>query len=556
MTSTINAANQSGYTDRARLNAYTQSQNEFKELQQEQLVGEDSRMSSLYDPTNQTMADIFQWSHSDNNRWQAYQQEGPAGQQAAQYLEQMVDQRRTLANDYMRQFNDLALHLNSQHQQPGEPGPDLDAMLDNAAAGRSPVVNADGNRMAQADALLAYWHQNQGTITSLQNSYKDLQEFPKQVSEWLDQNQIERPIEVDLVVEKYRYAGFNGLAETSAELVNTSAMRLDGKEATGIKAVSFQGTVRKMDEYGVYSQTDDGMVKVILDQFQQSGVALGMTGMEAQVLMDQENRQAWGQYKQLHGPLADTFNSEFSSPLEPRFTLQDIVDNLRAERPAAQLQDGSTHPEADRIGAFVTTHSATLNAVVLQQQALQEMPKTLDEWLQVPGNRHKAQMEVYERHGVEPWKQNNPIAELELRLRKASSALRATAEGMAAANSLRSRLSDLLNEKTHTVPFTLQQLTDNFRWGRALGTMEDDSQHPQAAMIEQVFSGTAVKKQLITYLLSDVHKDDTTTSNTKQYNPKESQAELLSLLNQGQAVLDDSILSSLLMSGKNNTSGN
>ncbi len=555
MTSTINTANQSGYTDRARLNAYTQSRNEFKELQQEQLVGEDSRMSVLYDPTNQTMADIFQWSHSDNNRWQAYQQEGPAGQQAAQYLEQMVDQRRTLANNYMRQFNDLALHLNSQHQQPGEPGPDLDAMLDNAAAGRSPVVNADGNRMAQADALLAYWHQNQGTITSLQNSYKDLQEFPKQVSEWLDQNQIERPVEVDLVVEKYRYAGFNGLAETSAELVDTSAMRLDGEEATGIMAVSFQATTRKMDEYGVYSQTDDGMVKVILDQFQQSGVALGMTGMEAQLLMDQDSRQAWGQYKQLHGPLADTFNSEFSSPLEPRFTLQDIVDNLRADRPAAQLQDGSIHPEADRVGAFVTTHSATLNAVALQQQALQQMPKTLDEWLQVPGNRHKAQMEVYERHGVEPWKQNNPIAELELRLQKASSALRATAEGMAAANSLRSRLSNLLNDKTNTVPFTLQQLTDNFRWGRALGTMEDGSQHPQAAIIEQAFSGTAVKKQLITYLLSDVHKDDTTSS-TKQYNPKEAQAELLSLLNKGQAVLDDSILGSLLMSGKNNTSGN
>lgn len=556
MTSTINIDNQSGNSRLARLNAYSQSRDEFQELVQEQLVGEDSRMSVLYDPTNETMADIFQWSHADNNRWQAYQQEGPAGQEAAQYLEQMVDQRRALANDYMRKFNDLSTHLNNLHQQPGEAGPDLDAMLDNAAAGRSPVVNADGTRMAQADQLLAFWHQNQSAITSLQNSYQTLQAFPKQLSEWLDQNQIERPVAVDQVVEKYRYAGFNGLAETSAELVDTSAMRLDGGEATGVMAFSFQHAHghRKMDEYGVYSQTDDEMVEFTFEKLQQSGLAMGLAGMEAQVLMDKENRQAWGQYKQLHGPLADTFNSKFTTPLEPRFTLQDIIDNLRADRPAAQLQDGSPHPEADRIEAFATTHSATLNAVVQQQQKLEQMPKTLHEWLQIQGNRHKAKMEVYERHGIEPWKQDNPLAIMRSRLDKASSALGRSVEGTAAASALQSRLNNLLGDEA--VPFTLQQLVDNFRWGRPLGTMEDGSLHPLATMIEQTFNSTESKEQLIDYLQSDLQQDDTTSKRPEPYDPKKSQMELISLLNQGQAVLNDSILGTLLMSGKNNTSGN
>lgn len=348
MTITYNIAQRYGTTETPKLNAWHSTSDEFRELVDEGLIGENSRMSNFYNTVDSGGAHTFQWSQSDNNRWHAFNQESEYGQQAAGYLEQMVDERRSLANDYIGQYHSLSLTLGKAFAD-RYPAPSLDQMLDNVAAGREPTENSNGTTMRDAARLNQFWQQNEAELTELQASYKALNDFPGELSEWLDENDVDRPVEVDQVVEKYRYAGLNGVAETSAELVDTSSARLDGKESNGIVPPGPHAMHQKMDEFGVIGAPDPDRVRYILDFAQTHGADMGLTALESQQLMDLDKREAWGSYQTLYQPMADEFNSQFQSPLEPRFTLQDIIDNLREGLSAAQLDNGTMHPLASQI---------------------------------------------------------------------------------------------------------------------------------------------------------------------------------------------------------------
>jgi|GEM_PF-1094350 len=565
MSFSINLVKELGSVKAAEAISTSSAGNEFRELIAERLIGEDSRVTHFYSSADTNRIQTFQWSHSDNNRWHAMNNAGPAGQQAAGYLEQMVDERRALANTYMGQYYDLSVKLTLAFQDQ-LPAPSLDSLMDNVAAGRAPGGAPDQHNRAHFLRVNQFWQENRQDIAAMQGSYDALKALPRQLSDWLDTHNIDRPIEVDRVVEQYRYAGFNGVAETSEQLVDTSAARFDRKTIDKIYPIGPRYMHQSFDKYGIANGVDSEGIQHSIERAQHHGTGCGLSGIEGQVMMDLDNRAAWGNYQQLFRPMADTFDTAFQSPLEPRFTLQDIIDNLRQGTDPAQLDDGNRHPDAERIALFSQKHSSRLTALAQAQQSLEAMPRTMSEWMNEPENRHQAQMAAYERYGIEPWKQSPLLSAIFSRydqshfneadtfhldgkeVSRDEFKARLAEDARELENSLKKKLNQLLGPDMSTPRISLDQIADNMRWGRPLGTMEDGSQHPMAAQIEKTFSSFEVRESMGDYLQSDwLRGDNLQLSQMKTVDSTDMTAELLKLITQGRAIMNNGIVDTLMM---------
>lgn len=565
MSLSINLVKEFGSVNTAKAISASSAVNEFHELIAERLIGEDSRATHFWGSADTNRVQTFQWSHSDNNRWHAMNNAGPAGQQAAGYLEQMVDERRALANNYMGQYYDLSVKLTLAFQDQ-LPAPSLDSLMDNVAAGQAPGGGPSQHNRAHASRVNQFWQDNRQDITAMQASYDALKALPRQLSDWLDTHDIDRPIEVDRVVEQYRYAGFNGVAETSEQLVDTSAARFDNKAIDKVHPIGPRYLHQSFDKYGIANGADSEHIQRAIETAQRHGTSGGLEGIEGQVMMDLDSRAAWGNYQQLFRPMADTFDTAFQSPLEPRFTLQDIIDNLRQGADPAQLDDGSQHPDAERIALFSQKHSSRLTALAEAQQSLEAMPRTLSEWMGEPENKHQAQMATYERYGIEPWKQGGPMSAMVSRYDQSSfneaDTFHADGKEMTRSefkawlaedareleSTLSKKLNQLLGPDMSTPRISLDQIADNMRWGRPLGTMEDGSEHPMAAQIEKLFSSAEMRESMGDYLQSDwLRGDNLQLSQVKTVDSTDMTAELLKLITQGRAIMNNGIVDTLMM---------
>ncbi len=571
MSLSIDLVKEFGSVKAAKAISASSAVNEFHELIAENLIGEDSRATHFWGSAETNRVQTFQWSHSDNNRWHAMNNAGPAGQQAAGYLEQMVDERRSLANNYMGQYYDLSVKLTLAFQdQP--PAPSLDSLMDNVAAGQAPAGGPGQHSSEHVSRVNQFWQENRQDITAMQASYEALKAFPRQLSQWLDTNNVDRPVDVDQVVEQYRYAGFNGVAETSEQLVDTSAARFDGNAIDKIYPIGPRYMYQSFDKYGIANGVDSERIQQTIENAQRDGTSWGLEGIEGQVMMDLDNRAAWGNYQQLFRPMADTFDTAFQSPLEPRFTLQDIIDNLRQGTNPAQLDDGTLHPDAERIALFSQKHDSRLTALAEAQQSLETMPRTVQEWMGVPENKHQAQMAAYERYGIEPWKQGGPMSAGISRfdqsrfdstdtfhfnakpMSRSEFKAQLTEDARELAGKLRQTLNQLLGPDLSTPRISLDQIADNMRWGRPLGTMEDGSMHPMAAQIEKQFASRDMQESLGDYLQSDWLRDGgAQLSQMKEVDPIDTTAELLALITQGRAIMNNGIVDTLLMVNDNKT---
>ncbi|MCV6591273.1 MAG: hypothetical protein OIF57_19975 [Marinobacterium sp.] len=178
-------------------------------------------------------------------------------------------------------------------------------------------------------------------------------------------------------------------------------------------------------------------------------------------------------------------------------------------------------------------------------------------------------MQVYRHTGVEPWQQGLQLASMEAMVFEQQHFNETdtfhTADGPKSRaeyrqwlakqadeldNQLRQRLQQLLGASTDMQTIDLEQVVDNFRWGRELGTLKDGSCHPLADRIEQAFGGHDMRGKLTGWLKSDWLRDDRLQFSQPEPGQIESHVdELLALINQGRAVLNNGIVDTLLTTG-------
>jgi len=493
----------------ARLQAYNSTRNELSELVEEGLVGQETSGFCLISEEALEHFRFTQWSDELNNQWWSLMAEGEAGQLAAGYLESMVGERRQLAADYLEGFYGLSESLSESLDEGYPPSAGLDQLLDNLAAGRSPSSNADGSRLPEAETIDAFWNDHRQALEELQSVYERLDSFPAHLSQWLDNNGIERPLAVDLVVEKHRYSGLNGQRERAEAMLDSSTAAADHPLLS--VPISLRG-----------------------DFALRSGDASMLARVQAEQMMQAEQKQALGKYLQQYQPLVDAFNNAcnhavdkgamaagISEGLSPRFTLQDLIDNLAAGREPAAMADGSLHPQADIIDGFNSSHREALASLVERQAALESLPGSVNAWLANEDNADRAYREVQAEYGLERWEQGalsrggpDRFSEFDqTRFKQADNFWVGDRQYSRSewkqrlqekAVDLEARLQTLLHEAQGYSPegrMTLDQLIENFRAGRPLATLADGSLHPDADRIARKFQG--LEAELAGYIDSE-----------------------------------------------------
>lgn len=487
---------------------------EIYELAEEGLIGAESHSLGFHDVANlDSMKEVpfIQWSEQANTQWWAYVEEGPVGEQAADYLQQMVEERRQIAKDYMEGFHDLGQRLAEALQDEGEPTTDMDQLLDNVAAGRAPAELENGQTLAKADVINAFWQQNQADIEALQAKYTQLQEFPQQLDEWMDGKGIERTPELNAVLEKHRYSGMGDGRVDSEALVGSTGYTINQQGSDPFIDLEMARTaLYRFDDPFPPGSTGKVDLKAALAQEVRIGLTFGDAGLVSNTVarhqMKAERSALVESYQQYFQPTYDAFYEQLGAELEPSFSYQDLIDNLKAGLPPAAMEDGSLHPAADQIMAYVDEHQSRLDMVQQLQTSLESFPKSMTEWLET--NQQKVNDLVYSLYGLEPWE----TGEYARGMRQLSifsfdgvisgdkqerlQQLKVNAE--AHAETLANNLADQLSGNWLQAPFSLDQLVDNFRHGRPLGEKEDGSLHPQYQQIEAF--GAEFKDQIVSYI--------------------------------------------------------
>ena len=87
-----------------KMQANHSTNEELKELIAENLIGEQSRSDNFYSSNTINEFRYNLWSERSNSQYWALKNDGPLGEQASDYLQQMVDGRRAAATDYLGKF--------------------------------------------------------------------------------------------------------------------------------------------------------------------------------------------------------------------------------------------------------------------------------------------------------------------------------------------------------------------------------------------------------------------------------------------------------------------
>ena len=396
-----------------RVSQNTATVREFNELRSEGLIGEQSgalqetnHRNSYDDPIVQQEKLRF-WSERTNTQWWAMMEDGAVGQQAAAYLAQMTTEKRQTAADYLASFHDLSNALQADLSDVSGSA-DLDQLLDNVAAGRSPTLNADGSSVEFAEQIEQFWQAQQTKISEVEQQYEDLKAFPQHLSEWLDSKQIERSTEVDAMVEKHRYSGLNGLREHSEALKESYRFNIrDGEEAQKI-APSELGGLRSKDNFSLFDAllfsfpVHEDYTKRSIQMALMMGDAGAMKNALATGMMQQEQQSQLAKYSNIYGTLSANIQGQMQG-IEPSISLQEILDNLAAGKDPAMLPGDNLHPDADKIRDVTAKFAGLINAVQTQQQQFESAPKTVKEWLAEGKNSQMLDQMVYNQFSLEPW---------------------------------------------------------------------------------------------------------------------------------------------------------
>lgn len=397
-----------------RMSLQTATIREFNELRSEGLIGENS--GALQVTQNRTGYDepIVQqdmlrfWSERTNTQWWAMMEDGEFGQQAASYLTQMTAEKRQIAADYLSSFHTVsdALQAHLGNQEGVEA--DLDQLLDNAAAGRAPTSNADGSRVEHAEQIQSFWQAQQANISDVEQQYEALKTFPQHLSEWLNDKQIERPAQLDAMVEKHRYSGFNGVRERSDALKESYHFNIqDGKEAQQVLPSELNDTGSKtgisiLDGIVFSLPVHEDYTKRSIEMALMMGNAGSMKRALATGMMQQEQQSQFAKYSNIYSTVSANIQAQMQS-IEPSMSLQEILDNLSAGKDPAMLPGDNLHPDADKIRDLTNKFGGLINAVQTQQQQFEDSSKTVGEWLKKGENSQLLDQMVYNKFGLEPW---------------------------------------------------------------------------------------------------------------------------------------------------------
>lgn len=482
-----------------QVHAHSATRDEFQELKAEGLVGENSSGLNVMSVDTMDRFRITQWSDELNSLWWGLSGEGDLGQQAAEYLEQMTAERRQIASNYMDDFFSLSNSL-AEHLQDDYPAStDLDELLDNVLAGRQPGERADGSTLTKIAEVDAFWTEKRGHIESLLDTYADLKAFPKNLSDWLDQRNIERPLAIDQLVEKHRYSGLNGKYEGAEGLLDTATFQLSASGDGRIRDNDGQlGIPMDMMDMPLLNGRDLDATHTMMQHNIDMALRLGDAGMMKHAIssemMHSERRTVLVEYQSSFQTMSTAFYDQLGE-LEPRFSLQDLLDNIAAGSNVAMQADGAEHPQSALIHAFVAGMDDQLSDLVDTQGRMDALPRTRMEWQAIPENNQRAQQVVLQQYGLEPWEtgMNSRALRPEQWLgpeffEGAESATRERMMGDAHQRML--RLQDLVLETlgfSEGQGFDLDRLIDNFRNGQPLGLQANGQLHANSIAIEEMF---------------------------------------------------------------------
>ncbi|MBM6550803.1 hypothetical protein [Marinomonas ostreistagni] len=386
---------------------------EFHELKAEGLIGESSDAyqetqwrKNLDEPYAQDEKLRF-WSERTNTQWWAMMEDGAVGQQAAGYLAQMTTEKRQTAADYLASFHDLSNALQTELSEMGGSA-DLDQLLDNAAAGRAATLNADGSSVEFAEQIEQFWQSNQTEISDVEAQYNDLKAFPKHLSEWLDEKQIERSADLDAMVEKHRYSGLNGLREHSDALLGSFRFNIRDDQGAQMMVPSELGSISQKDNFSMFDSlvfsfpVHEDYTERRIEMALLMGNAGAMKNALATGMMQREQQNLLSKYSNIYSTLSANISAQMQA-IEPSLSLQDILDNLKAGKDPAMLAGDNLHPQADKINDLVNKFAGLIDAVRTQQQQFESAPKTVQDWLAEGENSQMLDQMVYNQFGLEPW---------------------------------------------------------------------------------------------------------------------------------------------------------
>ena len=469
-------------TMRKDINAHSETYAQMQRLISDKRMGEDSYQQVNF--AKEVQFGAYQRSDSYSNQWQQLNGAGEHGEQAAKYLEQMVAERRGLVDSYLRDFFDMSQKLAGKLDLENLNSVDLDMLITNVSEGRQASENADGSLLPQSEMLNQFWIDNKQQLNVIKQNHADIYNLPTHLSQWLDQNNIDRPLEVDVLAEKYRYSAFNGRAEQPEALASISDA-LIGSSAGGL----FELTELNVE-----------MISFL-------GDAKQAANQVATMMVRGEERQALSNYLQVYEPIAERFNQDVATVLEPRFTLQDLMDNMIAGRDLATTYNGDPHPQKQLIDDFANANANkdALLSISDMQSGLSERTKTSD-WMKDETNAQRAYAKVKDLYGFERW-ETGDLARSSRGYRKFSQDTmnvdmsyhvggkvltsqqwqqKLGQEAISLENRLIKMLADIKGLGAD-VPLNFEQLIANFKDNKPLGLKADGKPHPFAEQIAIIF---------------------------------------------------------------------
>lgn len=472
------------------LDAEIETSDKMKQLMKDQVMGENSwRLGSM---SKQSNFSVYQDSESINDQWQFLNNSGPEGEKAAQYLVQMMTQKRDLIDDYLKSYDVMTHQLSFLVNADNIKKTDLESILNNVKAGRLAAENADGSLLPQAELINEFAAQNATELASLNTQSEQIYQQPKHLSHWLDQNNIDRPLAMDKLVDKSLYIGLNGKAEKSEELtaISDKYSHLKGRFVLDELSPQMQEIQERLISANIFFGDSD----YLLNQ-------------SARALMKGDEREALREYLQVSEPVANDFNDSIAKELTPRFTFQDIMDNIKAGRDPAAIYNASgyqKHPQSELIDSYVKEHNNSLQ-IIAKMQTYLETPSSVEQWLTAPANADRAYQQVEDIYGIERWETGELSRSARFYRKYAEDQFRADStyyigQEPTSASDWKKRLQKeaiALGEELEGIlrnsqsvspePFTMDQLIANFRKAKPLGLMADGTLHPDAARIEAAF---------------------------------------------------------------------
>lgn len=472
---------------RRAIDAEMETSKVVQQLKEDRVMGESSwRLGSV---TKESNFSIYQDSESINDQWQYLNKQGSEGEQAAKYLAQMVTEKRDLIDSYLKSYDVMTHELSFLVKADNIKDIDLATVLENVKAGRAASENADGSILPQSELIDDFAARNAQQISTVNTQIEQIYQQPKTLAHWLDHNNIDRPLSMDKLVDQSKYMHLNGKAEKSETLT----------------AISDQYGILK-GEYGL----EDTMLDILGVKF----VGMDFTKrVTSTPIRRNDDREALRQYLQTSEPIANSFNDSIATQLTPRFTFQDILDNLKEGRDPASVYTSEgyqVHPQAELIDNYVVNNQSQLQTVMDMQVAL-ENPLTYEQWIAIPENEDRVFQKIEELYGIERWEVGELSRGERFYRRYAQDEFRADAtyydgsepitaaqwkEGLTQeAVALAKELESLLKQAqgTNPEPLTMEQLIANFRKGEPLGLLADGSMHPAAASIEAAFESEKLK---------------------------------------------------------------